>query len=184
MINPNPDRRQERIRLAEPMRLKIPAGLQELAVRFSKFIAVGLAGFAVDNLVYLLLSRLLTGVTARTFVVPVVSYEVAMFGNFLLSFYWVWRDRRAGNRRFIRRLLLYNAATAVPFLFRMIAYVQLFRLLRLEGIFSNMIAILVGVAFNFFVCERFIFRMKPGEPARLKTTQSEQAERSGVGKRT
>lgn len=123
---------------------------------------VGLAGFAVDNLTYLLLSRLLTGVTARTFVVPVLSYQVAMFCNFLLSFYWVWRDRRSGNRHFARRLLLYNATTAVPFLFRMVAYVQLFRLLRLEGIVSNMIAILVGVAFNFFVCERFIFRARPG----------------------
>lgn len=146
--------------------------LKSLFIRFSKFSVVGIAGFVVDNLAYLLLSRVLTGLTLRTFVVPLISYEIAMFGNYLLSFYWVWRDRRSGSSLFARRLLFYNATTAVPFAFRMIAYVQLFRLLHLEGVISNMIAILIGVLFNFFVCERFIFRAKPGEPAVLESARN------------
>jgi putative flippase GtrA len=143
----------------------VPGKLKYLVCRFSKFGVVGLTGYAVDNGAYLLLSGLVSDVALRTFLVPFISYEIAMCNNFVLSFYWVWGDRRSGNRRFARRLLYYNAATAVPFLIRMAAYVQLFRLLSLEGIFANMIAVLIGMLFNFFICERFIFRSKPAEQA-------------------
>lgn len=134
--------------------------IRSIALRFSKFSAVGLVGYAVDNGIYLLLSSALTGTGLRTWVVPLISYEIAMFNNYLLSYYWVWRDRNNRQGRFAVRLLFYNAATAVPFAVRMAAYVQLFRVLELEGIFANMIAVLIGVLFNFLICEKFIFRKK------------------------
>jgi putative flippase GtrA len=145
--------------------------LKNIALRFSKFSAVGFAGYAVDNGMYFLLSTWWTDTALRTWVIPLISYEIAMFNNYLLSYYWVWRDRNHKGK-FITRLLIYNAATAIPFLVRMAAYVQLFRVFQLQGIVSNMIAVLIGVLFNFFVCEKLIFRRKPETYADRKAKTS------------
>jgi putative flippase GtrA len=132
--------------------------LKTLTIRFSKFGVVGAIGYVVDNSIFFSLSRMIENLFALTFIIPLVSYEIAMFNNYVWSFYWVWRDRREKNEYFMRKLLYYNGTTFVPFIFRMLVYVQLFRFLRIDGIFSNMIAIVVGMLFNFFICEKFIFR--------------------------
>lgn len=135
--------------------------IKYLSIRFSRFGITGLIGYAVDNSVFFLLSKIIDNIALETFLIPFVSYEIAMFNNYMLSYYWVWKDRKdEDNPGFYRKLIYYNGTTFVPFIFRMLAYVQLFRFLKLEGIFSNMIAIIVGMAFNFFICEKFIFRKK------------------------
>jgi putative flippase GtrA len=137
--------------------------IKALAIRFFKFGAVGLVGFCVDNLVFFLLSRSIDNTFFLTFVCPFISYEIAMFNNFMLSMHWVWRERKNGNNGYLKKLLMYNGTTFIPFLFRMLIYIQLFRFLNLESIFSNMIAIIFGILFNFFICEKFIFKRRPYE---------------------
>jgi putative flippase GtrA len=121
---------------------------------------VGVIGYAVDNLIFFMLSRYIHSIAVLTFLVPFFSYETAMFNNYILSYYWVWKDRRSKNDSFIKKLVYYNITTFVPFTFRMLIFVQLFRVLGIEGIIANMIAILFGVIFNFFVCEKFIFKKR------------------------
>ncbi len=137
--------------------------LKTLTIRFSKFGVVGGIGYIIDNSIFFSLSRLFENLFALTFIIPFVSYEIAMFNNYVLSYYWVWRDRREKNKYFMRKLVYYNGTTFIPFIVRMLVYVQLFRFLRIEGIISNMIAIIVGMLFNFFICEKFIFRKESDE---------------------
>jgi len=134
--------------------------LRFLTLRFSKFGMVGVIGYAVDNLIFFLLSRYIHSIAVLTFLVPFFSYETAMFNNYILSYYWVWKDRRSKYNSFIKKLVYYNITTFVPFIFRMVIFVQLFRVLGIEGIIANMIAILFGVIFNFFVCEKYIFKKR------------------------
>jgi len=132
-----------------------------LTIRFSKFGVTGFIGYIVDNSIFFILSKITSNLTLETFLIPFISYEIAMFNNYMLSYYWVWRDRKDKvNPGVYRKLIYYNGTTFIPFIFRMLAYVHLFRFLKLEGIFSNMIAIIVGMAFNFFICEKFIFKKK------------------------
>ncbi|MGQ9720646.1 MAG: GtrA family protein [Candidatus Jordarchaeum sp.] len=121
---------------------------------------VGVIGYMVDNLVFFMLSRYISSLVFLTFLVPFFSYELAMFNNYTLSYYWVWKDRRSKDVRFIKKLIYYNITTFVPFIFRMVIFVHLFRVFGIEGIIANMIAVLFGVIFNFFVCEKYIFKIK------------------------
>jgi len=65
-----------------------------LTIRFSKFGVTGFIGYIVDNSIFFILSKITSNLTLETFLIPFISYEIAMFNNYMLSYYWVWRDRK------------------------------------------------------------------------------------------
>ena len=94
----------------------------ELLRRFPKFIGVNAIGTLVDTIVLWLFSHFLFESYIGEYIIsPIISFECAVFSNFVFSFFFVWRDRRYRNQRkaFIHKYLIYNISSSAVFLLKM-----------------------------------------------------------------
>lgn len=133
-------------------------------LRYLKFMLSTLAGTAVDCAVmWLLAEKLFTeNEMAQLFIAPSVSFECAVFTNYVLAYFFVWKDRVKDRslRNFFLRFFPYNVSCIAAFLIKMIPFVLIRHFAGLNVVACNLLALAVSGLFNFFMNEWVIFRKK------------------------
>lgn len=131
--------------------------------RFIKFVMTRLLGTLVDTLVLWILTRyLLFSYVGQYIIAPAISFEVAMFHNYVLSYYYIWNKyvpfRKA--RDFYTRLVTYNISSLLGFFVKMGFLILLERLFGWDVLICNVFALLISGLVNFFLAERVVFRRR------------------------
>ena len=133
-------------------------------LRYLKFMLSTLAGTAVDCAVmWLLAEKLFTeNEMAQLFIAPSVSFECAVFTNYVLAYFFVWKDRVKDRslRNFFLRFFPYNVSCIAAFLIKMMPFVLIRHFAGLNVVACNLLALAVSGLFNFFMNEWVIFRKK------------------------
>jgi putative flippase GtrA len=96
-------------------------------------------------------------------VAPTISFEFAVFSNFLLSYYWIWRKRISTKniKTFIARFAIFNISCVLGFIVKM-AFLLLFeKLFGWDVVFCNLAALLISGIVNFVLAEFVVFKKRP-----------------------
>ena len=100
---------------------------------------------------------------------PVISFELAVLTNFLIAYYFVWRERisQRSVRSFFRHFAGYNATATGVFCIKLLV-MQGFHLLFValgwfqgttyEPVLCNMLALCISGCFSFVLNEFVVFK--------------------------
>ena len=131
--------------------------------RVPKFILGNLTGTLVDTLVLWVFSHFVfRGYVGQVIISPVISFECAVFVNFLLSYNYIWRDRIAHKTTasFFRHYGGYNAMCIGGFLIKMGVLMLIQYLTKWDVVICNLLALCVSGTFNFMMNEFVVFKKK------------------------
>ena len=108
--------------------------------RFFKFFVSRLLGTVVDTLVLWILTRyVFFSYTGKYLAAPSISFETAMFHNYVISYFWIWNKhfpiKVAGD--FFTRLVPYNVSSLLGFIIKMSFLLLFERLFRWNVIYCN-----------------------------------------------
>ena len=145
--------------------------LSELLLRFAVFSITSGAGTLVDLGVHWWLSaRFHTDSYLWCYwISPIISFELAVLTNFLIAYYFVWRERisKRTPRSFLRHYAGYNATATGVFMIKLLA-MQGFHLLfvglgwfqdtNYEPVLCNMLALCISGCFSFVLNEFVVFK--------------------------
>ena len=113
----------------------------ELLMRFAMFSITSGAGTLVDlGGHYWLSSSYMPDHYWWTFwVSPMISFEAAVITNFVIAYFWVWRERisKRSPRSFLRHYAGYNAAATGVFFIKLLVMQGIHLLLVAFGWFQN-----------------------------------------------
>ncbi len=127
--------------------------------RFLKFSIVGGSGVAVNmGLLYLL-----TEVVGLYYIISsLVAIETSVITNFILNDFWTWRDKRGltGSVFFIRLLKYNTSASLAAFIGNFVTLTALTEIFGFYYLIANLIGIGVGVMINFFLNDRWTYKVK------------------------
>ncbi len=143
---------------------------KELILKLFMFSLTSMAGTIVDlGLHWLLSNWVFHGEYWGTFwIAPTISFEVAAMTNFIIAYYFVWRERisKRSPRSFIRHFLAYNAAGVGAYILKFIAMQGIHFLFvslnflqgnSFEPVLCNLLALCFSGLFNFSMSEFVIF---------------------------
>lgn len=129
--------------------------------RIPKFIVGNLLGTLVDTLVLWAFSHFVfQGYIGKVIVSPIISFEFAVFANFVFSYYLIWRDRISNHSKesFLKHYGAYNASCIGGFLIKMGALVLIQALTKWDVVICNLFALCVSGTYNFMMNELVIFK--------------------------
>lgn len=132
--------------------------------RILKFILSRLLGTAVDTAILWILTRLVFFSYAGQYLIaPAISFEVSMFHNYALSYYFIWHKNipLRASRDFFIRLISFNLSSIAGFLIKMFFLILFERIFRWDVIYCNLAALLISGAVNFVLAEKVVFRNHP-----------------------
>lgn len=149
---------------------------KEIFLKLCLFSATSMVGTLVDlGLHWALSSFVFDGSYWGSFwIAPVISFEVAAMANFVIAYFFVWKERVTyrGRRSFWRHFAGYNAAgvgafilkfivmQGVHFLFLSLGWLQEY---SFEPVICNLIGLCFSGLFNFYMSEFVIFNKKKPE---------------------
>ena len=149
---------------------------KEIILKLCLFSATSMVGTLVDlGLHWALSSFVFDGNYWGSFwIAPVISFEVAAMANFVIAYFFVWKERVTyrGRRSFWRHFAGYNAAgvgafilkfivmQGVHFLFLSLGWLQEY---SFEPVICNLIGLCFSGLFNFYMSEFVIFNKKKPE---------------------
>jgi dolichol-phosphate mannosyltransferase len=129
---------------------------RRFALRWLQFNTVGGIGIGVQLTALTVLKSLL-GLHYQ--LATGIAVEIAILHNFLWHERWTWRDRPAGLRESLRRLLRFNLTTGGLSLFSNLVLMRvLVGAFGLHYLLANLLAIAATSIANFLVSEFFVFR--------------------------
>lgn len=137
--------------------------IKEILGRIPKFVASNILGTIVDLGVLFLLSEFVFESYFGEYVLaPFISFECAVLTNFILSFFFVWKDRVRGQNfiYFIRKYLFYNTSSTGTFLVKLGMLLLFEVIFGWHVIFCNLAALCVSGIMNFLMGEWVVFRKK------------------------
>ena len=153
------------------MRIHSQNKVFELLMRFAMFSITSGAGTLVDlGGHYWLSSSYMPDHYWWTFwVSPVISFEAAVITNFVIAYFWVWRERisKRSPRSFLRHYAAYNAAATGVFFIKLLVMQGIHLLMvafgwfqnkSYEPVLCNMLALCVSGCFSFVLNEFIVFR--------------------------
>ncbi len=134
-------------------------------IRYVKFIGTSATGTVIDTLVLWLLSDFAfdAGWWGEYVVSPILSFQAAVLANYLISYFYVWKDRvdsAKGFRQFLRLYAAYNLSCSVVFLVRLGILLLIERFFGWDVVVCNLAAMCVSGIVNFLVTNNFIFRKR------------------------
>ncbi len=98
---------------------------------------------------------------------PAISFEVATFANFLMSYYWIWKNRisnRSSAKSFWRHFGGFNVSCIFGFFVKMIFLVLFEKLFGWDAWLCNLLAVCISGILNYFLAEVLVFRKKTERP--------------------
>ena len=145
--------------------------LSRLLLRFAVFSITSGVGTLVDLGVHWWLSASFytESYLWRFWIAPVISFELAVLTNFLIAYYFVWRERisKRTPRSFLRHFAGYNATATGVFVIKLLA-MQGFHLLLVglgwfqdanyEPALCNLLALCISGCFSFVLNEFVVFK--------------------------
>lgn len=136
-----------------------------LLVRYVKFIGTGAVGTVVDMLVLWLLSDFVfdEGYWGEYVISPVISFQCAITVNYLISYFYVWKDRTRNvpgsvKGRFFKLFLAYDLSGTAVFLLRLGVLLLIGKFTGWDVVLCNLLAMCLSGIVNFFISNQFIFR--------------------------
>lgn len=139
----------------------------EIAKRFIGFSASSLLGTIVDTVVLWVFSKwVFSSYVGEYIVSPAISFECAAVTNFVVAYFFIWKDRVTcrSKRSFFRHLCGYNLSCIGAFLVKMAFLLLIQRIFRWDVVWCNLLALCVSGGLNFFMSERVVFRRKKALP--------------------
>lgn len=130
-------------------------------VRFLKYSGTSLAGTLVDTLVLWILSDLVftKGYWGEYVVSPAISFQCAVITNFLISYFYVWKDREKTRNPFLT-FLYYDISCTAVFLLRLGFLLLVERIFGWDVVICNLVAMCVTGIINFIMNNQVIFRKR------------------------
>ena len=130
-------------------------------VRFLKYSGTSLAGTLVDTLVLWILSDLVftKGYWGEYVVSPAISFQCAVVTNFLISYFYVWKDRKKTRNPF-PTFLYYDLSCTAVFLLRLGFLLLVERIFGWDVVICNLVAMCVTGIINFIMNNQVIFRKR------------------------
>ena len=146
---------------------------KEILLKFAMFSVTSVAGTIVDLVLHWALSAYVFrgNYWGSFWVAPTISFEMSAITNFLIAYFFVWKERISQRtvRSFWRHFAAYNAATIGAFLIKLMAmqgfhflFVSLGWLLAwsFEPALCNLLGMCFSGVFNFYMSEFVIFNKK------------------------
>ena len=141
--------------------------MTKFLIRYVKFAGTSVVGSIVDTLVLWILSDLVfsRGYWGEYIISPLISFQCAVSVNFMISYFYVWKDRTrkrsdASVRRFFRLYGAYNLSSSVVFLFRLGALLLIERFFGWDVVICNLVAMCFTGIINFAINNLLIFKKK------------------------
>ena len=133
--------------------------------RYLKYAGTSIAGTLVDTLVLWLMSDFVFREVywAQYIVSPAISFQCAVITNYLIFYFYVWRDRTREDRRrhnFTRRFLAYDLSCTTVFLLRLLLLLMIERISGWDVVVCNLIAMCFSGLLNFVSNNLIIFRKR------------------------
>ena len=136
-----------------------------LLKRYFKYAGTSVAGTLVDMLVLWLLSDFVFKdiYYGQYIISPVISFQFAVITNYLIFYFYVWRDRVKEDRRrhnFTRLFLAYDLSCSTVFLLRLGILLAIERFSGWDVLICNLIAMCFSGILNFLSNNLIIFRKR------------------------
>ena len=130
-------------------------------VRFLKYSGTSLAGTLVDTFVLWILSDLVftKGYWGEYVVSPAISFQCSVITNFLISYFYVWKDRKKSRNPFLT-FLYYDLSCTAVFLLRLGFLLLVERIFGWDVVICNLVAMCVTGIINFVMNNQVIFRKR------------------------
>lgn len=137
----------------------------KLLKRYLKYAGTSIAGTLVDTLVLWLLSDFVFRDVywAQYILSPAISFQCAVITNYLIFYFYVWRDRTKEDRsrhNFVRRFLAYDLSCTTVFLLRLLLLLMIERVSGWDVVVCNLIAMCFSGILNFLSNNLIIFRKR------------------------
>ena len=140
--------------------------MRRVLIRYLKFMGTSVVGTIVDTLVLWILSDFIftKGYWGEYVISPVISFQCALTANFLISYFYVWKDRTvvsgASTKRFFKLFFAYNLSGSAVFLLRLGALLIIEKFTGWDVVICNLLAMCVSGVLNFTINNMFIFKRK------------------------
>ena len=139
--------------------------MTKVLIRYIKFLGTSIIGTIVDTLVLWLLSDLVftKGYWGEYVISPAISFQCALAANFIISYFYVWKDRAkdsTGKGRFLRLYFAYNLSGSAIFLLRMGVLLLIERFTGWDVVVCNLLATCISGVLNFTINNLLIFKRK------------------------
>lgn len=131
--------------------------------RFPKFVGGNLLGTLIDTVVLWLLSHFVfKGYAGQVIISPIISFECAVFVNYMVSYFITWKDRITHKSvgGFFKRFAAYNGSCIGGFIIKMGLLMLIQYLKKWDVVVCNLLALMVSGTFNFLMDEFVIFKKK------------------------
>lgn len=137
--------------------------MMNVLIRYVKFIGTSAAGTLIDTLVLWILSDFAfdKGWWGEYVVSPILSFQAAVLVNYLISYFYVWKDRvdsAKGFRSFLRLYGAYNLSCSAVFLLRFCILLIIERFFGWDVVICNLAAMCVSGLVNFIMTNNVIFK--------------------------
>ena len=140
--------------------------MRRVLIRYLKFMGTSVVGTIVDTLVLWILSDFIftKGYWGEYVISPVISFQCALTANFLISYFYVWKDRTvvsgASTKRFFKLFFAYNLSGSAVFLLRLGALLIIEKFTGWDVVICNLLAMCVSGVLNFAINNMVIFKKK------------------------
>ena len=140
--------------------------MRRVLIRYLKFMGTSVVGTIVDTLVLWILSDFVftKGYWGEYVISPVISFQCALTANFLISYFYVWKDRTAvsgaSTKRFFKLFFAYNLSGSAVFLLRLGALLIIEKFTGWDVVICNLLAMCVSGVLNFAINNMVIFKKK------------------------
>ena len=140
--------------------------MRRVLIRYLKFMGTSVVGTIVDTLVLWILSDFVftRGYWGEYVISPVISFQCALTANFLISYFYVWKDRTvvsgASTKRFFKLFFAYNLSGSAVFLLRLGALLIIEKFTGWDVVICNLLAMCVSGVLNFAINNLLIFKKK------------------------
>ena len=140
--------------------------MRRVLIRYLKFMGTSVVGTIVDTLVLWILSDFIftKGYWGEYVISPVISFQCALTANFLISYFYVWKDRTAvsgaSTKRFFKLYFAYNLSGSAVFLLRLGALLIIEKFTGWDVVICNLLAMCVSGVLNFAINNLLIFKKK------------------------
>ena len=141
--------------------------MTKFLIRYVKFAGTSVVGSIVDTLVLWILSDLVfsRGYWGEYIISPLISFQCAVSVNFMISYFYVWKDRTRKRpdtsvRRFFRLYGAYNLSSSAVFLFRLGVLLLIERFFGWDVVICNLVAMCFSGIINFSINNLLIFKKK------------------------
>ena len=127
---------------------------------YIEFVVSRLFGTGVDTFVLWICSKFIFHDYWGIYVVsPVISFEFAVFSNFVCSYYWIWKERITNKniKDFTYRFLIFNFSSVLGFLVKMLFLLLFQNIFGWNVVYCNLAALLISGLFNYFLAETIVF---------------------------